>query len=386
VLILSWGVTMPETFLWGERGLVAALFLDLANDPTLGRWRQFLRNCFEGQDSGVNWEDVNIAWAVVEPSFGSRGFGNPDAVFRLDLADGRHVVGLLEAKLGVYQRVCRLPMGRGRKGFNSMLNGQVELNHCFTLALSDYRRGDALLIEPEWLIRTPYAAARPHGQRYLANSTVLKTLVNPLRGDREPIYLHIVLTSDLDDPLADDTLQPWWPEIFVDAESGNAWGQGERGPRFGWTSWSRLHALDWRNDQDRLRRYLSFNLSLRFREDDDGPPVGAALLPPLPPGSGPVGAAQSPPEPPGSPGRGVSLIYAPAINKQTFLHFSWRGQACCLRDYTSDPPSKDRTRSTLEVRALINREEPCGARRPCVEDCAAWRAIIDRLNQTLPRG
>jgi hypothetical protein len=50
----------------------------------------------------------------------------------VDFNDDSRAVILLEAKLGKYDEVCWAPRSRGQKGFNSKLNGQLELNHCLT--------------------------------------------------------------------------------------------------------------------------------------------------------------------------------------------------------------------------------------------------------------
>ena len=71
-----------ETVMWGERGLVATLFQDLAADQSLARWNEFT-GAIQPPLSGI----VNKAWTVVEPDF--HGFGHPDAVALLDFGEER---------------------------------------------------------------------------------------------------------------------------------------------------------------------------------------------------------------------------------------------------------------------------------------------------------
>ncbi len=365
---------MPVSLMWGERGLVATFFMDLSAVDNLDRWIGFLREIkFVHPGPGLDWTQVQEVWTVVEPGFGSRGFGNPDAAFRLELVDGRRIVVLLEAKLGCYQEACWLPVRRGRDGFNSRLNGQLELNHCLTLALNKYQMGDHRLIDPEWVLQTPYAAARPRGARRRVNDpSVRQQIVEPLINSGADLFLHVIVTADQHNPLEDEDVQCWLPEIFVDAQQGNKWVQVMN--QFGWTNWRGLWNLaeDWPAPPARFRENLVFNLPNLF-------PPGAAGCTDEPPAGMEHGL--HPGWPPGRPARGVSLIFAPTINPQTFLHFSWRRNSCRLRNYVPDPPPPASDNySTMQGLQLIMREESVGPRRPPTGNVAQWRAIIQEVN------
>jgi hypothetical protein len=52
---------------------------------------------------------------VVEPSFGSRGFGRPDAVALLEFNAQRRVAIFFEAKLGAYAEASKSPLGQTAK-------------------------------------------------------------------------------------------------------------------------------------------------------------------------------------------------------------------------------------------------------------------------------
>ena len=147
-------------YLWGERGLVTAFFLDVSAVPSFERWKRFL-DLIELQRQGAALAGV---WCVVEPEFGRKGFGYLDVVARLTFQGGRVAVLLMEAKLKTY-RQSSWPSGRrARKQFNSKLNGQIELNHRLALALEGHRGGeDAELVEPGWLVGTDYVT--PNGSR-----------------------------------------------------------------------------------------------------------------------------------------------------------------------------------------------------------------------------
>jgi hypothetical protein len=48
------------------------------------------------------------------------------------------------------------------------------------------------------------------------------------------------------------------------------------------------------------------------------------------------------------------LVFIPAINKNTWLLMTKRLQGACLRDYTVQPCSEDRTRSVAELETLLS--------------------------------
>ena len=222
-------------------------------------------------------------------------------------------------------------------------------------------------------MQTPYAAARTGGRRRRLNDPIVRQqLVNPLINGGAAIYLHVIVTADQHNPLEDPEVQPLLPEIFINEQGANSWEVEKY--RFGWTNWDGLWNLaqPWPAPPARFCGNLAFNLPY--------------LFPPAAPGDGdepPAGAAQGLPAgwPPGRPARGVSLIFAPAINQQTFLHFSWLRNSCRSRDYTQDPPPPPNgARSTMEVLGLKTCEEPCGARRPPSGNVGQWRAIIEGVN------
>src|SRR4051812_29533755 len=122
---------MPTTVMWGERGLVATFFQDLSDVDDLSRWRHFLCDIeFAGVGPGLPLDNLSEVWSVVEPCFGNRdGFGSPDLVARLDFGTDHAAVVFLEAKRGFYADECGDPTARNVQGYNSHLNGQIELNH-----------------------------------------------------------------------------------------------------------------------------------------------------------------------------------------------------------------------------------------------------------------
>ena len=84
------------------------------------------------------------------------------------------------------------------------------------------------------------------------------------------------------------------------------------------------------------------------------------------------------------PNKSVSMIYAPQINPHTFIHFSWEGESCGLRNYAlGGMPAPDYSRKTSDVASLIQHEVRYGAgtNRPPVHRLEDWRRITADLNQ-----
>jgi predicted type IV restriction endonuclease len=78
------------------------------------------------------------------------------------------------------------------------------------------------------------------------------------------------------------------------------------------------------------------------------------------------------------------LIYAPEINSRTFLHFSWLGESCALRDYSrpsTRPPKADRRYQTSHVRAKIkNQVQGDGRNRKHVD---YWHQMTVEANKSI---
>jgi hypothetical protein len=76
------------------------------------------------------------------------------------------------------------------------------------------------------------------------------------------------------------------------------------------------------------------------------------------------------------------LIWIRELNPNTWLHWSSKGNASCLRDYRTSPPTEDRTYTTTEVGALLNKPGAIAteADRIPVTNEVAWRRILSRHN------
>ncbi len=82
--------------------------------------------------------------------------------------------------------------------------------------------------------------------------------------------------------------------------------------------------------------------------------------------------------------RGVSMVYLPALMKDTFLHFSWREESCRLRSYTNPHNYEEVSHyyETVDVLPLIEREVEISGRKN-IDDIEFWHEKTLELNKTL---
>ncbi len=320
---------------------------------------------------------------LIEPDFSNTGFGHPDAIIRLDNSSQSAVL-IVEAKRSIYAKACKPSSFRGAQGFNSTLNGQLELDYVLGVALSNYRDGHNELIEPEWILSTPYSQERRGTVRCLKNPAVLRDVVAHFAGLSLENYFYVVVTNDDSDPFS-ACQKEFLPELYHPNHGfTNCWQQMK--PQFGWINYGSLENIV-RNlkDKGHLSRESFFLESAAINRRNMGrsdSPLVTASEPEITseytkPGfltDGRICPAST---------RGVSLIFAPKLSSRTFLHFSWRGESCAIRDYSSGPsysPLPQRGHRTSHVRPLIEREVAVPGRE-AIEDSTFWHAKIIELNR-----
>lgn len=348
--------------MWGERGLIATFFADLnqlAEPETINNFLQIVE--FPERPMISSLSPVAIHY-IIEPDFANTGFGHPDAVITLEYHDSRAVI-IVEAKRTDLASACAPSSQRGQQGFNSTLNGQLELDYCLAIALSEYHGGATELVEPEWVLSSPYKNERKGRLRRLKNRAVLEDVVSLIGGVPLDRYYFLVITNDEQNPflrVSDDHL----PELFKPELSGirlsftNCWSEYRR--RFGWLNYAKMQTfID--SVQNRLAMGSLFLQSLNINQRNmkghsqlrmTKPPTVATQQEKLD-----VGHLAE--KKLSHSGQGVSLIYAPQINPHTFLHFSWKNESCALRDYSrsdTEEPPPDRSHRTPHVERMINKE------------------------------
>jgi hypothetical protein len=143
--------------------------------------------------------------------------------------DGTCRVLILEAKRTRNIEACWPPETPGHSGYNSKLNGQLELNHCLAFALSQWRqelpaRGDQ-----------PYAYARKDSIRSVKNASVLRHFVYRFGGIQFGDFKHIVITTDETNPFKKSDSERYLPALYTpDSLTESRWTPLKE--RFGWTS------------------------------------------------------------------------------------------------------------------------------------------------------
>jgi hypothetical protein len=356
-----------DFFMWGERGLVATFFADLHlwDDPKA--FDSFLDKV--QIDSHLFPRKTKKIMCIVEPDFGNAGFGHPDAVLRVEAENTASVV-IIEAKRHPYVNACKPIHLRGisRSGFNSSLNGQLELDFALALALEQFAETDHELIEPEWITKTPYALERGQGvRRTLKNRNVLRDVVAKICGLPLEHYFFVALTTDSSNPFEEEH-QGWiLPELFHPKHGlDNCWNQIKH--QFGWVNYVALKEVI-----ESLFVGSTFEFDSLFLEslEINGKNMGRS--------TNIVSSGYEPTR------RGTSIIYAPQINAKTYLHFSWRGENCALRDYSlssTEEPYAERSFRTSDVRKLIEEEVPL-TRREGVTNTSRMHQKIFELNKQL---
>lgn len=361
---------MP-TELWGERGLVTGIFLDLSAEAQPDRWRSFLSaiNFAAGGPDPNYWGQIDSVWCVVEPSFGKDGFGFPDAVACITFKDATRATVFFEAKTRTYAECVLRPAERHRRGYNSKLNGQLELKVRLALALEAHN-GAMALRDELWIAQTPYRHAG--FPRRVLDMSVLEILVPRMRTENAGRYFFVAMTSDDANPFDDQALQAYWPEIFTSTDPlNNQWESARH--RFGWIGWQSVQRLAEAWPGSLFSSAYALNAHYLATQANDASLVQGAT-------------------PPRRTPRGVSVIYAPGISpdaQRTALHFSWRGPGCRLRNYIDPPhqadqfrnhPDRPIQRQTLEVAQYILSEHRV-VNPPGVENATAWQQIIRALNE-----
>lgn len=235
------------------------------------------------------------------------------------------------------------------------MNGQLELNYCLALALSNYNNSRNILIEPDWILSTKYNNDRKGTLRKLVNSNVLQNVVLPVSGLAISKYYHIILTSDKINPLLDNAVLP---EI-LNENNNDIWYAYKS--QFGWINFDKLLKIAENNFSDNL-----FLETYRFNEPNL---FGVS-------GKKENCISQSDAD----KSRGCKLIYAPEITAETFLHFSYCGESCVLRNYSNNNYSQISNYITSDVEKVIEKEISLPKKRPPVSNVSEWNEIIRKLN------
>lgn len=339
--------------MWGERGLIATFFADLCQIDSEDVFNEFLSIVDFPKPIEAQAATPKSADYIIEPGFGNRGFGHPDAVLAAEYETAARAVFIVEAKRVAYAKACRPKTKRATRGFNSTLNGQLELDYCLALALSGFKDGDRQLIEPEWIPSSPYERGRKGTRRSLKNRAVLEAVVSKLYGPPLERYYYIVITNEEENPL-DKVDEMYLPELYKPEGSGidlpykNCWP--EMRAQYGWLNYEKMHEFI-KSNEPHMAVASFFLQSFQINRDNMRVEVASRR--------------------PARIGRGVSMIYAPRINPKTFLHFSWKKESCRVRDYSRGKTKKPHVYeeyhneiAEVKQRIVLERPFPRSEREP----------------------
>lgn len=345
-------------WMWGERGLVATFFADLYQIDNMKEVDKFLKSLqfldplFQGSKPP---EHIHF---IIEPDFSE--FGQPDAILKVNYKN-HCVVIIVEAKRTDFKTACN--KRRGQNGYNSTLKGQLELDYRLTRALSKFKNDEIELTEPHWEPINPYGDKR----RSLKNPNVLKGVVAQVSGEDLDLskYYYLVITTDEQNPfnIVDES---FLPQLFGTMSSGrskgfmNNWEKFHK--QFGWLNYEKMETFI-AGVQDQL-------------------PLGSLFLPTYQlnkanlksQNGGDKGKVKH-------RGRGVSLIYAPEIYPETFVHFSW-WKRCATRDYSKSEIHQPRENryGTSYIENLIKQEIAIKKKRP-IHDVSFWHRLVIETNR-----
>lgn len=223
--------------MWGERGLIATFFGDLHQLAEPEAFNNFLQIVEFPEKPPISSLSPVAIHYIIEPDFAE--FGQPDAVIALEYHDSRAVI-IIEAKRRDLVHACKPCSQRGQNGFNSTLNGQLELDYRLAMALSEYHTGSKELVEPKWVLRSPYKNERKGTLRRLKKRAVLEDVVSLIGGVPLDRDYFLVITNEEQNPFlrvsADLLLELFKPELS--GSFTNSWS--EYRSRFGWLNYTKM--------------------------------------------------------------------------------------------------------------------------------------------------
>jgi len=249
---------MLKNFLmWGERGLVATLLLDLVELCDEESLKDFINQIELANQRPIDFFPKSIE-CIVEPDFGNKAFGHPDGIIILKDEQKCKLVFLLEAKRTSYEKASKDSVSREKKGYNSSINGQLELNYRLTTALATFNKQSICLEEPDWILNTPYEQGKSETKRKkrrLQNENVLNNVVLKIGGLDIKSYYHLVITNEKDNPFMRNVNLP---EIYSSTNhSRNIWE--EHKSNFGWINYDKINAFMENFKQSRYLESFNFN-------------------------------------------------------------------------------------------------------------------------------
>ena len=345
-----------QFLMWGERGMVAMFFFELSKNAISNPEKELLKKFLERfeftEDTLINFSPQSM-WCIIDPDFGNDGFGHPDAVFFFEDKSNKKKVFIFEAKRTPYSKSCWGLNRRGEEGFNSCLNGQLELNYRLACSLQDFSANNhSSLKEPEWITKSPYNDK--HSPRILKNKTVIANVINPIITGDNIEYYHLILTTDYKNPFTND--KNVFPELY-DSSNINQWEKLKK--YFGWINYDSLLEIAksyfperyWEKSFELNKNNMNYSKSNSFETNNRITTKNA------------------------------KIVFLPEIDTNNVFHFSWQNESAVLRKYInpSSPPTEIKKHTRSEIESLI-KEQSSPPRKPWT-DSKYWYSICENIKK-----
>ncbi|MCL1812493.1 MAG: hypothetical protein FWG29_03100 [Treponema sp.] len=376
-------MSFEKSFLyWSERGLVTTFFLDLMQYLNPAILVKFISLIDFETSLHINPEAIKRFDIIIEPGFSNTGFGHPDAVFYITFHDNKKYIFILEAKQGKYLNSSTDNSSRNIEKYNSSLNGQLELNYCLSLALSNFKLGDTILVEPEWILKTPYNDDRKGKLRCLKDAKVIKNVIPCLSSEPLENYFHVILTSDNENPLKLNNTKGKLPQLFTkeiindELKTIDIWKRMKK-RHYGWVNYIKLLSFVKHYEKD---YFLGSFFNKTFELNNPGKNVNTNKRPSSLLNNKPINTSSI-----FKNDRGICLIYVPSIAKNTFLHFSWGNSkgdkdACAIRNFLSETQNPLRKYTTTEIEKIVKQIFFVDIKLS-VDKVMEWKKIIIEYNK-----
>ncbi|MHC4660139.1 MAG: hypothetical protein ACYS8W_00495 [Planctomycetota bacterium] len=218
----------------------------------------------------------------------------------METEKGEKKVFFLEAKRSTYLESAMKRGNRRKKGFNSSINGQIELNYRFSRALLNRKPGE---IKESSEV---FAAYGENKARILKNPFTIEKVVQKMECKDNMDFYHLILTSDDSNPFISGDTDDYFPGFFN--ENGVNLYE-EMKSNICWVGYENLLSVS--NDDGYFSRNYGFNNRSIKTHATDQEMVKI---------DGKV--------------HGVLIVFVPEYS-ENLLHLSWRGNSSVLRDYVS---------------------------------------------------
>lgn len=206
--------------LYGERGLVNSVILEISNNIQLTR--KVLGAVKLGDGRGFNWlEDIKSVDFWIEPSFGQ--FGNPDLIAICHCKNNEKYVVFFEAKTVRYEDSAMSLTKKYFPGINSQINAQLTLKYRFVQALTRGEVNEGVIKESPNMTHA-YAQLRTDDKQKDHRKLANKYLVSFCREMEANCkgYYYVALTADIADVNISDFAPDFLPAVYNN-HANNIW-------------------------------------------------------------------------------------------------------------------------------------------------------------------